>query len=81
MDKLLSYLNSLDVKAQEAFALRCKTTLGYLRKAGSIKQSLGETLCLRISIESGGAVKPEDLRPDFDWSYLRDGLAKNAEVN
>jgi DNA-binding transcriptional regulator YdaS (Cro superfamily) len=75
MDKLLTYLNSLDIESQAHFAARCQTTLGYLRKACSIKQQLGDGLCLRIGIESKGAVSPEDLRPDIDWQYMRSALA------
>lgn len=70
MDKLLAYLNSLSPAEQSAFAQRCNTTVGYLRKAGSTRQRLGEGLCLRIGVESAGAVQPADLRGDVDWSRL-----------
>lgn len=75
MEKLIAYLNSLNKAQQEDFANRCKTTVGYLRKAVSIGQKLGDGICLRISAESGGVVAPEDLRPDVDWDYLRKALA------
>jgi DNA-binding transcriptional regulator YdaS (Cro superfamily) len=80
MDKLLAYLNSLDVEARAAFAERCQTSVGYLRKAGSIGQRLSEGLCLRLSAESGGALAPEDLRPDVDWPYMRRALADNSQM-
>lgn len=70
MDKLLAYLNSLPPTEQLAFADRCGTTTGYLRKAISINQRLSEGLCLRIGVESKGAIAAADLRPDVDWKYL-----------
>ncbi|WP_114968530.1 transcriptional regulator [Rhodoferax ferrireducens] len=75
MDKLLIYLNSLNHKDREAFAKRCGTTVGYLRKAISVNQRIGEVLCLRIGLESNGVIKPEDIRPDLDWEYLRTALS------
>ena len=74
MDKLLAYLNGLPPEDQKAFAARCNTTVGYLRKACSVGQQLGDMLCLRIGIESAGAIQPEDLAPGVDWHYLRAAL-------
>jgi DNA-binding transcriptional regulator YdaS (Cro superfamily) len=74
MDKLLAYLNGLPPDDQKAFATRCNTTVGYLRKACSVGQQLGDMLCLRIGIESAGAVPPEELAPSVDWQYLRAAL-------
>lgn len=79
MEKLIAYLNSLAKSDQEDFAARCETTVGYLRKAASIGQKLGDGLCLRIAAESAGAVSPEDIRPDVDWAYLRTALANTAK--
>lgn len=75
MDKLLAYLKPMNAVERMDFVNRCRTTEAYLRKAISVKQPLGESLCIRISAESDGAVLPEDLRPDLDWSYLRKSLA------
>lgn len=80
MEKLLAYLNSLSPEDQKAFAGRCFTTVGYLRKAVSVRQQLGDMLCLRIGIESAGEVRPEDLAPDVDWQYLRKSLASAPEA-
>ena len=80
MDKLLAYLNGLPPDDQKAFAARCNSTVGYLRKACSVGQQLGEMLCLRIGIESAGAIKPEDLAPNVDWQYLRGALIKWPEL-
>jgi DNA-binding transcriptional regulator YdaS (Cro superfamily) len=74
MDKLLVYINSLPLMERELFAARCETTVGYLRKACSIKQKLSESICLRIAAESDGTVTPSDLRPDVDWSRMRIAL-------
>lgn len=71
MDKLKSHINSLCRKEQILFAETCGTSIGYLRKAISIKQALREKLCINIEKESAGAVRCEDLRPDVDWGYLR----------
>lgn len=71
MEQLREYLNSLPVSDQEAYAARCKTSLGYLRKALSTGSRLGESLCIDLDRESGGRVKCDLLRPDVDWAYLR----------
>lgn len=71
MNPILRYLNSLPVPEQAAFAARCRTTVGYLRKAASTGQRLGENLCINFERESGRVVTCEMLRPDVDWAYLR----------
>lgn len=71
MEKLRSYLNSLPPREQNAFCERCGTSLGYLRKALSTGQKLGESLCINIERESSRSVLCEDLRPEVDWAYLR----------
>jgi DNA-binding transcriptional regulator YdaS (Cro superfamily) len=71
MKNLQSYLNGLPTKEQIAYAGRCKTTVGYLRKAISKGQRLGEALVIKLDRESGGKVRCEELRPDVDWAYLR----------
>ncbi len=81
MEKLLAYINSLSTVAQAEFAARCGTTVGYLRKAISIGQRLGEDICIAIDEETGGKVACEDLRPDLNrrWAYLR-GTCNGAKV-
>jgi len=71
MDKLKIYLNGISLNEQQAFACRCSTSLGYMRKAISTRQRLGERLCINIERETFGAVRCEDLRPDVDWAVLR----------
>lgn len=71
MDGLLAFLNSLPSDRQRSFAGACDTSIGYLRKACSVKQKLGAELCIALERESGGAITCEALRPDVDWAYLR----------
>lgn len=78
MDTLRTYLNSLPPSDQHQFAAACGTSLGYLRKAISAGQMLGEGLVINIDRESAGKVRCEDLRPDVDWAYLR-GTAPAGE--
>jgi DNA-binding transcriptional regulator YdaS (Cro superfamily) len=79
MNQLLVYLNSLPPAEQAAFAQRCKTTVGYLRKSAYTAHArMGVDLCLAIAAESGGAVRPQALRPDLDWDYLRTALQNTA---
>lgn len=81
MNKLLAFLNSLTPDEQAAFAVRCDgTTVGYLRKAVSVRQQLREKLCILIEIESGRMVLCEDLRPDVNWKYLRDSGQFNTSA-
>lgn len=79
MKKLLVYLNGLEPTLQAQYATRCGTTVGYLRKAISKGQKLGESLCINLERESGAIVTCEDVRPDVDWAYLR-GSASEASV-
>lgn len=71
MEKLLAYLNGLSKADRVIFTLACHTSEGYLRKAISVGQQLGESLCINIDRESLGAVPCEVLRPDVDWAHLR----------
>ena len=81
MRLLLEYLNSLPAADQAAFAKRCGTTVGYLRKAVSVGQRLRAEVCINIERESGGRVRCEALRPEVDWEYLRSGaLSHQAPV-
>jgi hypothetical protein len=69
MDTLRNYLNSLDREAQMAYAERCGTTIGYLRKALSRGQKFDGALVRRLDEESDSTVKKGDLRPDI-WPEL-----------
>lgn len=78
MEELLAFINSLPADERDAWCIRCGTTQGYLRKACSKKQNLGEGICIRIEKESAAAVRCEMLRPDVDWAYLRGSLSITA---
>ncbi len=78
MDPLLAFLKTLPKPRQKMFAVRCGTSIGYLRKAISIGQRLGESLCINIERESRGKVTCESLRPDVDWAYLRNSAKRKA---
>lgn len=80
MKPLISYLNSLPKPQQLAYAARCHTSIGYLRKAASTGQKLGESLCIALDRESGGTIRCEDLRPDVDWAYLRTHTTTRGEA-
>lgn len=76
MEALRTYLNSLPTDQQSEFAMRCGTTVGYLRKALSKGSALGEGLCINIERESGRRVSCESLRPEgVDWAYIRSSAA------
>jgi DNA-binding transcriptional regulator YdaS (Cro superfamily) len=63
---------------QQAFAARCGTSIGYLRKVISTRCKIGESICINVERESGKTVCCEDLRPDVDWAYLRCNCDKAA---
>jgi len=80
MKNLQAYLNTLTPDNQVAFAQRCGTSRGYLRKAISINQQLGESICINIERESGGVIRCESLRPDVDWLFIRGGRLDDFEL-
>lgn len=65
METLRTYLRTLTPADQAAYAIRAGTTLGYLRKALSVKPKLDGALARRLETESAGAVTRQDLRPDI----------------
>ncbi len=80
MEALREYLNSLDPGEQASYAERCGTSIGYLRKALSVKPQLGESLAIALDRESGGKVSVESIRPDVDWAYLRRGTGAPSNL-
>lgn len=75
---LLNYLNKLSRNEQHELAQRCGTTVGYLRKAVSVRQQLGAELCTQLELASSGQVTRRDLRPD-DWHRIWPELAGQSE--
>lgn len=80
MDQLRRYLNSLPVGEQAAYARRCGTTVGYLRKAISKRARIHVETCVSLQVESSGAVRCEALRPDVDWERVREAMARQSLV-
>jgi DNA-binding transcriptional regulator YdaS (Cro superfamily) len=76
MRTLKAYLSGLEPAHRAAFAERCETTIGYLRKCISTGQKIGERICINLERESGRAVQVEDLRDDVDWAYIRASAAR-----
>lgn len=80
MESLRAYLKTLSPAEQQAFAIRCDTTIGYLRKVLSTGQDIGESIAIAIEKESERAVTCEELRPDVDWAYLRGTSAPRPDA-
>jgi hypothetical protein len=70
METLRTYLNSLPVDEQAAYAESCDTTIGYLRKALSTKAQMDGALCRKLDENSNGKVPRSALRPDI-WPEQR----------
>lgn len=64
METLRAYLATLAPAEQAAYAARCGTTIGYLRKALSTRPRLDGALARLLDEESAGLVSKHDLRPD-----------------
>lgn len=75
MDKLLKYINELEVVAKDSFSRQCGTTTGYLRKAISKGSLLRPALCVLIEKNSLMKVTRKDLRPN-DWHLIWPELAE-----
>lgn len=75
MKELLAYLNRLQMDTRQAFAVRCHTTEGYLRRATSANVLLGPIICVAIERETNGEVTRQMLRPNDFWLIWPD-LAK-----
>lgn len=69
MQCLRDYLNSLTGHEQAAFAAKCGTSIGYLRKALSAGQLTSPERCVLIEQITKGAVSRRHLRPD-DWHRI-----------
>ena len=78
METLRAYLNSLTTEQQSCFAARCGTSIGYLRKAISTNQQLGEQLALSIERESLGGVPLSSIRADLKATLEASGYTKNS---
>lgn len=78
METLLTYLNSLTPDQQRAYAARCGTSVGYLRKAISVRQRISSELAIELARESKGKVTVDSIRPDVDWAFVRTSAAQEG---
>lgn len=72
---LHEYLKEMDKVTLDAFARRCRTSVGQLRQVSYGHRRAGAALAVSIERESSGTVTCEVLRPDIDWAYLRSSKA------
>jgi hypothetical protein len=77
METLRTYLNGLALGRQREFAVKCETTIEYLRKAISKGQKLGPALSVLIEIHSAGVISRKDLHP-ADWMKIWPELNSKA---
>ena len=68
MEELAKYLKQMSTAERADFAERCRSSAAYLQAAISGDRKLGESLCMRIEVQSRGAVRCKTLRPDVDWT-------------
>tara|TARA_R110002124_G_scaffold282571_2_gene457837 strand:+ start:1143 stop:1376 length:234 start_codon:yes stop_codon:yes gene_type:complete len=74
---LLEYIKPMKAGEVEAFASKCCSTPGQIRQVAYGRRASAE-LAIRIDKASCGAVRCEDIRPDIDWSYLRNPVESAA---
>ena len=80
MDTLRAHLSTLIPADQAAYAARCGTTIGYLRKALSKGQRFDGGLVRLLHVESGGLVSLTELRPDI-WPPVEQELSLALAVD
>ncbi|MCI1676607.1 MAG: Cro/Cl family transcriptional regulator [Ewingella americana] len=80
MEELRIFLNALSQEQQREFAVKCATSIGYLRKAISKNQELGAALCVLIESASQGVVSRKNLHPT-DWQKIWPELARADAVH
>lgn len=80
MDTLRTHLSTLIPADQAAYAARCGTTIGYLRKALSKGQRFDGGLVRLLHVESGGVVSLTELRPDI-WPPVEQELSLALAVD
>jgi DNA-binding transcriptional regulator YdaS (Cro superfamily) len=76
--KFKAHWLGLPVADREAFAKRCKTSIGHLRNIAYGDKPCGESLAIAIERESQRSVTCEELRPDVDWAYLRGTASRSS---
>lgn len=74
MEKLRSFLNSMSMRDQEAFARKCGSSRGHLRNIVNGTATCAPELAINIEREAGEldiAIPVEELSPNVDWAYIR----------
>jgi hypothetical protein len=79
METLRAYLKTLDPSEQDAYATRCGTSIGYLRKALSTKPKLDGATVRRLWDHSHGKVSRHELRGDI-WTREADDIWPEASA-
>lgn len=64
MEALKIFLNSMTSEEQKQFAIRCNTSIGYLRKAMYRNQEIGAEISVSIERESNKRVTRQMLHPN-----------------
>lgn len=65
------YLSKLERGGVSRLANKLGISASYLSQLASGAASISTERAVEIEKATGGAVRCEDLRPDFDWAYLR----------
>lgn len=69
---LINYIKGMPTNNERvAFAIRCGTTLGYLKLVMYGNRNCNAALAIAIDRESKSAVVCDDLCPNVDFAYLR----------
>ena len=68
---LKTYLSTLERGGMTGLAKDLGISPSYLSQLASGAAPISHSRCIDIEKASNGAVRCEDLRPDFDWAYLR----------
>lgn len=69
MKTLNAFMSELSPEEKKQFAIKCGTTINYLRKVMSTGKPIGPELCAQIEVHSGGQVTRKSLRPS-NWSKI-----------
>lgn len=77
---LKEFLQTMSLRQRDRFAERCGTTGGHLRNISYGYKQAAPELAIAIERESNADVTVEELRPDVDWSVIRDSRARRRSV-
>lgn len=69
--ELKTFIRAVPRGARDDFAIRCGTTLKYLRQVAYKAKPCSAELAIAIERESRGAVTVEEMRPDLSWHVVR----------